>query len=294
MPKSAIHVFTCPIDDLPLNESGNSLTCEKGHTFDRAHEGYWNLLLVQNKSSSDPGDNKEMVAARKRFLNAGHYQPIANEIAQSILSIRLEKSKAQAPFTILDTGCGEGYYLEQMHTLLKKNALDENAILAGIDISKWAVKAAAKRSKQIAWAVASNRKLPVPKNKIELILSIFGFPHWSSFKQTQPNNGRILLVDPGSDHLRELREIIYPSVKSTGTVTVAEALAEGYKLESEKKLNFNFTLNSKAEIQDLLMMTPHGYRISTEGKLAIGAISDLNVTADIVIRVLTLTKESKH
>ena len=64
--------------------------------------------------------------------------------------------------------------------------------LAGYDISKWAVRAAARRSQAIAWAVASNRQPPVAPASIDLILSLFGFPHWPSFAAILTPHGRVL------------------------------------------------------------------------------------------------------
>jgi 23S rRNA m(1)G-745 methyltransferase (EC 2.1.1.51) len=65
--------LACPLDGAPLQRQGGSLRCPEGHCFDLAAQGYVNLLPVQNKRSLDPGDSKEMVAARRRFLEAGHY-----------------------------------------------------------------------------------------------------------------------------------------------------------------------------------------------------------------------------
>ena len=72
--------LACPIDALPLATDGTVLRCPAGHCFDRAREGYCNLLVVQHKASLDPGDSREMVAARHRFLNAGHYAPVADAV----------------------------------------------------------------------------------------------------------------------------------------------------------------------------------------------------------------------
>lgn len=83
MSVSPFTALACPLDGAPLQRQGGSLRCADGHCFDLAAQGYVNLLPVQNKRSLDPGDSKEMVAARRRFLEAGHYQPIADAVTQA-------------------------------------------------------------------------------------------------------------------------------------------------------------------------------------------------------------------
>ena len=100
--------LACPLDGAPLQRQGGSLRCADGHCFDLAAQGYVNLLPVQNKRSLDPGDSKEMVAARRRFLNAGPYQPIAEAVARATLDGLPNEAAC------LDAGCGEGYYLRQL------------------------------------------------------------------------------------------------------------------------------------------------------------------------------------
>jgi len=258
--------FQCPIDSLPLENKGNSLRCEKGHSFDFAKEGYCNLLLVQNKATADPGDNKEMIDARRRFLSKEYFEPIAKKVNEICQTIRPEK--------ILDAGCGEGYYLEKLQASLPQSQL------LGIDISKNAIKAAAKRNKKISWAVASNRQLPVNPSDLDLILSIFGFPIFSSFKGTQ----YILLVDPAPRHLMKLRETIYSQVKETKLVSIEEAFLNGYELATEEQLDFSFPIES--DIQDLLAMTPHAYRISQEGREKLGKLGATQMSASVVFRLL--------
>ena len=64
--------WCCPLCGAPL-AGENALKCPSGHSFDRAKEGYWHLLPVQNTRTKAPGDSKEMVAARRAFLSAGYY-----------------------------------------------------------------------------------------------------------------------------------------------------------------------------------------------------------------------------
>ena len=279
---TALKKFACPVDDLPLQRTGDFLRCEKGHSFDFAKAGYCNLLLVQKKATSNPGDNKEMVAARRRFLDSGYYAPIAEQVFSFICAeANLEKLR------IVDAGCGEGYYLDYLSKQAMHNSQLTTLELAGIDISKYAIQAAAKRNKNIAWLVASNRKLPFSADSIDFILSMFGYPIWESFKTVQPKHGKVLLVEPGADHLIELRNIIYPKVEKNAAPPLTSAEAAGFHLESEKFLCFKIDLKNQIEIQDLLAMTPHAYRISADGAARLNYFNHLSLTVDIHFRLLS-------
>ncbi|MGZ3703953.1 MAG: putative RNA methyltransferase [Bdellovibrionota bacterium] len=272
--------FHCPIDRKVLSANDASLRCPDGHSFDRAKEGYYNLLLVQQKASLDPGDNKEMVEARRRFLAGGHFAPLAEKLVE--FSRRLTAG-IQSP-RILDAGCGEGYYLGRVLEAIP------SADLSGIDISKWAVKAAAKSHKKIGWAVASSKQLPFAKKSQDLILCLFGFPFWESFRSALADTGHLLLVDPAPEHLWELRELIYDSVKSTDLSKIDGALAAGFSLVSEETLTFSIKLETSAAIQDLLAMTPHGYRITAEARERLGRVRDLTTKVSVAFRVLKLSQ----
>lgn len=275
--------LACPIDGTPIGGQNGALICAQGHSFDRARAGYTNLLVVQHKASRDPGDSKEMVAARRRFFHAGHFTSIAERTAAIVLDVaNLHPDRS---LTVVDAGCGEGYTLE---TIVKaaNRATEGHLRLAGIDISKWAIQAAAKRTDRCFWAVASNRRLPFSPGSVDLILSMFGFPHWSSFAQVQPAGGRVLLVEPGPDHLLELRSIIYPVVNPTSPPDLQAAESASYRLEGEQRHRFSFELVGAEEIADLMAMTPHGHRASVSGRAELARRLRLTVTGDVIIRVL--------
>ena len=138
--------LACPLDGCPLAPSEKTWRCENGHSFDVARQGYVHLLPVQKKRSLDPGDSKEMVAARQRLLNAGFYTKIAEAVSNQVL----QWLPSEGTGSILDAGSGEGYYLRHLASLA--GARDISMI--GVDISKWAVLAAAKQDKQTRWLAA--------------------------------------------------------------------------------------------------------------------------------------------
>ena len=265
------------------DSEGRALICPSGHSFDRAREGYYNLLVVQHKASRDPGDSKPMVAARRRILDAGVYAPLAERVSARVI----ELARGREDFAILDAGCGEGYYLDAIGAALKAGGRGD-CRLAGIDISKWAVQAAARRSKDIFWAVGSNKRIPFTQPCLDLIVCMFGFPMWESFAAAQPSGAHVLLVDPAPDHLAELRAIIYPTVeRSEGQGSLDAAERAGYRLDEQQRVTFTAELVSRTQIADLLAMTPHDHRATQAGRESLAAREHLTVTVDVALRLLS-------
>ena len=263
--------LACPLDGGPLRRHGTSWRCDAGHCFDLAAQGYTNLLPVQQKRSRDPGDSKEMVAARRRYLNAGFYQPIAALVSRTVLA-NLPAGRAAA---CLDAGCGEGYYLRE----LAEAGDGQRLALLGLDISKWAVLAAAKQDRRPSWVVGSNAKLPVLPATLDRVLCMFGFPVYAEFARVLRPGGELLQVDAGPDHLRELREIIYPTLKPE---RAAEPLSPaGFSVLPAESLRYTVTLGGAEQIGDLLTMTPHLYRASAEGRAKAAALTALSLTVDV-------------
>ena len=281
-----VPMLVCPHEGAPLASRGNALVCVHKHSFDRAREGYVNLLPVQDKASLDPGDSKEMVAARRRFLETDAYAPIAAAVADETLGL-MGESEPGSPYAILDAGCGEGYYLQALAVALSAQARPAVVQLAGIDISKWAVRAAAKRAAPVAWVVASNRRPPFAADSIDLVLCLFGFPVWPGFASVQRADGHVLMVDPGPDHLEEMRAIIYPEVRRSAAA--APIATPGYEQVSERRLRATAMLTSQAIIADLLAMTPHGHRATLQGRAALSERTSLEVTIDVIRRVFRRT-----
>ena len=264
--------LACPLDGNPLRRAGAVWRCADGHSFDIASQGYTNLLPVQNKRSRDPGDSKEMVAARRRFLEAGGYQPIAAAVSHAVLADLPAGGRASC----LDAGCGEGYYLRQLAAARQDG---QTLALLGLDISKWAVLSAAKQDKHAGWVVGSNANLPVLPGTLDRVLCMFGFPVYAEFARVLKDDGQLLQVDAGPDHLRELREIIYPALKPERT-SEAQTPA-GFRLLSSEALSYPLDLGSAAQIGDLLVMTPHLYRTNAEGRAKAAALTALTVTVDV-------------
>lgn len=283
MPVKPFTQLACPLDGEPLQRDSNTWRCAQGHSFDVARQGYVNLLPVQNKRSRDPGDSKAMMVARQAFLAGGFYQPIADVVASAVLT----GTESLAELNCLDAGCGEGYYLRQL-AAHSQPAQVLNVI--GLDISKWAVQAAARQDKQVAWVVGNNANLPVVSGTLDRVLSMFGFPVYAEFLRVLKPGGMLLMVDAGPDHLRELREIIYPTLKPARPPQ--NQPPAGFELGQTQQVKFQVLLPDAHQIKNLLMMTPHLYRASAEGRSKAEQLTELKVTVDVRLTTLMKTQST--
>ena len=133
------------------------------------------------------------------------------------------------------------------------------------------------------WVVASNRRPPVPPSCIDLVLCIFGFPIWPGFASVQPVGGHVLMIDPGPDHLLEMREIIYPEVLRRERTALTGT--PNYTQVSERTVRAHAHLATPSIIADLLSMTPHAHRATAAGQAALAERPTLDVTVDVVLRL---------
>jgi 23S rRNA (guanine745-N1)-methyltransferase len=275
------------LDGSPLDVAAGRLLCAHGHSFDIARQGYANLLSVQHKRSRAPGDSQAMVAARAAFLDSGVYAPVA----ERLVALAAAGLPTDRPAVVLDAGCGEGYYLACLQHVLAKEP-GPAARLVGIDISKPAIIAAARRSRAITWLVASNARPPLLPGSVDLVICAFGFPSYRALHETLRPGGRLLLVDPGPDHLLELRQVIYPSVRRRAVAGLDEAQRLGFRLMHSETLSFRTERLDAEMLRHLLVMTPHLYRASAEGRQAAAAIDSLALTVDLVFRTLVCEPRS--
>jgi 23S rRNA (guanine745-N1)-methyltransferase len=259
----------CPVCQQDLTAIGKHWCCAAGHHFDEARQGYLNLLLPQQKKSKQPGDNAEMILARQTFLNQGYYQPVSDTLNQLAVEHLFNLPQPH----VLDLGCGEGYYTERLQLALNDHQID--AQVYGIDISKPAVMAACKRSKDIHWLVGTNAHPPVGKGKTQLIVSIFTRIMEQQLRELIADEGYLVTVNAGSHHLSELKEIIYQHPKYE-EFDVKSRLQGHFQHQHRTTLDYPICVKGAA-LRALLDMTPHTWRANTETKAKLYALEQLNL-----------------
>lgn len=271
--------WLCPACNAPLILTDRTLACENNHRYDIAKQGYVNLHLVQHKKSKQPGDDPQMVSARRTFLSQGYYQPLADKLSQV-----LEKHHTGAELSLFDAGCGEGYYLD---AIMQNYANQDRFVyLSGIDISKAAVAKAAKRLSNGAFAVASTFSIPIPDMSQDAVIQIFAPSSAEEVQRILSVNGLWLLVQPAPHHLFELKQCVYDSPQLH---SIDHESPDGFALVEEIQLTFTLDLtNDDVGKLALLQMTPFYWTISAEKQASLPE-KLTQVTVDFHIKVLRKT-----
>ena len=253
----------CPVCAAALERRGNAWRCAQGHSYDVARQGYVNLLPVQRKHSLHPGDTPEQLHARRRFLEAGFYAPIADAVCTLLAGAD----------TLLDVGCGEGWYLRRF------GAAFPGAERWGLDISRDAVRLAAGADKAGHYLVATASHLPFADGSFAALISLFALTLPAEYARVLTPGGLFLQALAEPDHLNGLKALIYPELLERPK-DMAPALP-GFERIGGQELRFDVMLTSREQLQDLLAMTPHYWRITREGARRAAEAPSLRDTAHV-------------
>ena len=263
-------LFMCPICQKPLMRENQTYRCDSGHSFDVAKEGYVNLLPANQRHSSAPGDDREMVNARTRFLDGGWYAPLRDCLCEIVGTCPAEKP------VLIDAGCGEGYYTAALSGVIT----GKNGRTAGVDLSKAAVRRAARRCPRAEIAVASVYRLPFGERSADVLLDCFSPLAIDEFRRVLKPGGQFLYVIPGPAHLWELKEILYDSPYENA---VREEEYDGFTQTDSVPLQFPLSLQSGDEIEALFRMTPYTWKTPRDGVDRLASVRELKVTAQFRI-----------
>jgi 23S rRNA (guanine745-N1)-methyltransferase len=239
--------FRCPLCALPLRQNSQGVACDNLHQFDRAKEGYLNLLPVQHKHSKEPGDAKLQLQARRHFLQAGYFAPLQQVLCHLI------PSGCQR---LLDIGCGEGFFT----TAIAHHGCAAQVL--GIDIAKSGVRMAARSAQQqsldIGYAVASSHALPFMDQSMDVITRIYAPSKDEELVRVLKPQGLLLLVVPGERHLLNVRTQIYQQVRPHEQ----PATPKGFRLLDKYQVCEKLEVNAGEDARALLEMTPFAWHMN--------------------------------
>ena len=273
--------WQCPLCGAPL-AGEQDLKCAKGHCFDRAKEGYWHLLPVQSMRTRAPGDSKEMVAARRTFLNAGYYGIFGQALGELCLQYG-QPAAPDAPLHLLDAGCGEGWY---DRCIARQFAAAETPLqLAGFDIAKPAVRLAARALPTAQYAVASRFSQPVWNGRARVPMNCFSEFAQGGFSRVMRTGGRMIYVVPGAEHLYQMKAVLYEKPYKN---PVQQVEYPGFRALGEREVQGAITVPA-AQLEALFAMTPYYWKTPRDGAARLAALPEL--TTDIAFRFLVFEKE---
>ncbi len=262
----------CPICGAEIEIEGRSLFCggAKKHCYDLASSGYVNLSAP---GQSNGGDSKGAVRARSAFLDTQHYRPISDGIC------RLIKKHCPEDALVIDAGCGEGYY----STAIAKSGCS----VAGFDLSKFACEAASKRVKREGlenafFGVASVFDMPLTDNCADAVVNVFAPCVEQEYSRVLKNDGVLMVVYAGPDHLLGLKRAIY---EQTHTNEERADLPKNMREIDRERLQLKIKVSGNENIKNLFAMTPYYWRTSQSDVEKLDSLSELESEIDIIFAI---------
>ena len=261
--------FACSIcqENLTLVES--SFKCSNRHSFDLAKFGYVNLSLQIKQSANY---DKKNFQNRQQILEAGFYQAILEAISDLLASSESAK-------TILDIGCGEGFYSRK----LQERHPDKT--FYAFDISKDSVQIAAKSEPNWAvnWFVGDLARLPIKDASMDILLDIFSPANYGEFRRVLSKDGILIKVIPTKNHLKEIRQKVQDQLtnKDYSNQDIKNHFQNNFTILSSKTASLTKPITVE-QLQALLSMTPLLFHID-QSKIDWSQLTEITIEAEILV-----------
>ena len=261
--------FACPICQENLTLLETSFKCCNRHSFDLAKFGYVNLA-PQIKQSANY--DKENFQNRQQILEASFYQAIL-EVVSDLLS------NSKNAKTILDIGCGEGFYSRK----LQERHPDKT--FYAFDISKDSVQIAAKSEPNWAvnWFVGDLARLPIKDASMDILLDIFSPANYGEFRRVLSKDGILIKVIPTKNHLKEIRQKVQDQLtnKDYSNQDIKNHFQNNFTILSSKTTSLTKPITAE-QLQALLSMTPLLFHID-QSKIDWSQLTEITIEAEILV-----------
>ena len=261
--------FSCPICQKKLTLVETSLKCDNRHSFDLAKFGYVNLA-PQIKQSANY--DKENFQNRQQILEAGFYQAILEAVSDLLSNSKNAK-------TILDIGCGEGFYSRK----LQERHPDKT--FYAFDISKDSVQIAAKSEPNWAvnWFVGDLARLPIKDASMDILLDIFSPANYGEFRRVLSKDGILIKVIPTKNHLKEIRHKVQDQLtnKDYSNQDIKNHFQEHFTILSSQTASLTKSITAE-QLQALLSMTPLLFHVD-QSKIDWSKLTEITIEAEILV-----------
>ena len=263
--------FICPVCKGKLTLNNKAFVCEQNHSYDISKYGYVNLMRSQKSSKKRHGDDKLMLKSRHDFLEKGYYKPLLDIIAAEV-----SKKYNGDEITVLDVGCGEGYYTSNIHSSIKDSSV------YGIDISKDALIYAAKRDKGLFLAVAGCTEIPIESESCDVVLNIFSPTNADEYARVLKKSGILIKAVPLENHLFGLKKAIYDEPYKNKTESPE---LKNFKISDFKEIKYSLKFDSNEDIVSLFKMTPYYYKTSRKDQAKLENLTSLETEIEFGVIV---------
>ncbi|HGE7624259.1 TPA: putative RNA methyltransferase [Streptococcus pneumoniae] len=261
--------FACPICQENLTLLETNFKCCNRHSFDLAKFGYVNLA-PQIKQSANY--DKENFQNRQQILEAVFYQAILDAVSDLLAS-------SKTTTTILDIGCGEGFYSRKL-----QESHSEKTFYA-FDISKDSVQIAAKSEPNWAvnWFVGDLARLPIKDANMDILLDIFSPANYGEFRRVLSKDGILIKVIPTENHLKEIRQRVQDQLtnKEYSNQDIKEHFQEHFTILSSQTASLTKTITAE-QLQALLSMTPLLFHVD-QSKIDWSKLTEITIEAEILV-----------
>ncbi|CEX87303.1 23S_rRNA m1G745 methyltransferase [Streptococcus pneumoniae] len=261
--------FACPICQENLTLLETNFKCCNRHSFDLAKFGYVNLA-PQIKQSANY--DKENFQNRQQILEAGFYQAILDAVSDLLAS-------SKTTTTILDIGCGEGFYSRKL-----QESHSEKTFYA-FDISKDSVQIAAKSEPNWAvnWFVGDLARLPIKDASMDILFDIFSPANYGEFRRVLSKDGILIKVIPTENHLKEIRQRVQDQLtnKEYSNQDIKEHFQEHFTILSSQTASLTKTITAE-QLQALLSMTPLLFHVD-QSKIDWSQLTEITIEAEILV-----------
>ena len=265
--------LACPVCGEGLTLGASAAVCQGAHSFDRARSGYLNLLLA--KQSAEPGDSVAMLQSRRAFLQSGFYSQMSAATNEAVAQVLTGNADAQ----VADMGCGEGFFTARLKKSLPAS------VVYGVDISRPGIRMATSYDREIHWLIASLHHSPFLPRSLDVVLAMFAPIDAADVRRVVRDDGALVTVTPGPDHLDGLRAILYKEVQPHSPMPALMAGDTLFEPGGSTRVHHSIVVDSPAQIMNLLVMTPYYWNINLETRARVESLSRIELTVDAYVNV---------